>query len=98
MIFPRAGETTPLDETAYTQPALFAVEYAMAQLWRSWGVTPNIVMGHSVGEVVAACVAGIFDLPDALQLIATRGRLMQALPIGGAMAAVNAPEDGLPGA
>ena len=93
VIFPRAGETTPLDETAYTQPALFAIEYAMAQLWRSWGVTPNIVMGHSVGEVVAACVAGIFDLPDALQLIATRGRLMQALPTGGAMAAVNASED-----
>lgn len=92
VLFAAEGQATPLDETAYTQPALFAVEYALAQLWQSWGITPNIVMGHSVGEVVAACIAGVFELEDALRLIAQRGRLMQSLPAGGTMAAINAPE------
>ena len=88
-----AAETTPIHETAWTQPALFAIEYAMAQVWRSWGIEPAAVIGHSVGEYVAACVAGVFTLDEGLRLIAARGRLMQALPPGGSMAAVFASRD-----
>lgn len=82
-----------INQTAYTQPALFALEYALAQMWRSWGISPNIVMGHSVGEYVAACVAGVFSLEDGLKLIAERGRLMQALPPTGMMAAIFATQE-----
>jgi acyl transferase domain-containing protein/acyl carrier protein len=86
-----------LDQTLYTQPALFAVEYALAQLWLSWGITPSVVMGHSVGEYVAACIAGVFSLADGLKLIAQRAQLMQALPTSGAMVAVLAtPEQVMP--
>ena len=82
-----------LHQTCYTQPALFAIEYALAELWRSWGIVPSAVMGHSVGEYVAACVAGVFSLEDGIKLIATRARLMQALSQNGTMAAVFANEE-----
>jgi amino acid adenylation domain-containing protein len=78
----------PIHDTAWTQPALFAVEYGLAQLWRAWGIEPAAVTGHSVGEYVAACVAGVYSFEDGLRLIAERGRLMGALPPGGRMASV----------
>src|ERR1700730_11950939 len=82
-----------LDETRYTQPALFAVEYALASLWRSWGIEPAAIVGHSVGEYVGACVAGALSLKDALRLVAMRSRFMYPLPQHGAMAGVFADED-----
>ncbi|HXA52886.1 MAG TPA: type I polyketide synthase, partial [Candidatus Acidoferrum sp.] len=91
VLYPGDGKS-PIDQTAYTQPALFAIEYALAELWRAWGIRPAAVLGHSIGEYVAACIAGVFELEDALALIAARGRLMQALPRNGSMAAIIAPE------
>jgi len=86
-----------LYETCYAQPATFAFEYALASQWQAWGIKPSAVMGHSLGEYVAACIGGALDLEDALKLVATRGRLMHDLPRG-AMAAILAPEGEVKGA
>ncbi|WKZ47158.1 MAG: amino acid adenylation domain-containing protein [Anaerolineales bacterium] len=87
IIFADKNDST-INQTTYTQPALFAFEYALAQMWLSWGIKPHAVMGHSVGEYVAACVAGAFSLENGLRLIAERGRLMGGLPDNGTMVAV----------
>ena len=87
-----ANDAAELQQTAVAQPALFAVEYSLARLWMSWGIRPAAMIGHSIGEYVAACLAGVFSLPDALKIVATRGRLMQSIPPG-VMLAVPLPED-----
>lgn len=94
-LYPPAGSTDEaavrITETALAQPAIFVVEYALAKLWMSWGVQPQAMLGHSVGEFVAACLSGVFSLEDALSLVAARGRLMQDVPPGG-MLSVRLPE------
>jgi acyl transferase domain-containing protein len=93
VIYPAPGAESPIDDTTFAQPALFALEYAACEMWRSWGVEPDFVIGHSAGEDVAACVAGVFGLEDGLRLIAERGRLMGALPREGRMIAILAGEE-----
>jgi amino acid adenylation domain-containing protein len=77
-----ADSTVDTTQTYLAQPAIFTIEYALAKLWMSWGIEPRCMIGHSVGEFVAACLAGVFSLEDALRLVAARGRLMQELPRG----------------
>jgi len=93
---PEAEETAAaeLRQTWLTQPALFTIEYALAQLWLAWGIQPQAMIGHSIGEYVAACLSGVFSLADGLALVAARGQLMQELP-GGAMLSVSLTEEAI---
>nr|MBP8824214.1 amino acid adenylation domain-containing protein [Flavobacteriales bacterium] len=96
IIFPKAGEEEKaagqLKQTVYTQASLFTMHYSLAKLWMHWGIQPDAMMGHSIGEFAAACLAGVFTLEDAVKLVAARGRMMQDLP-GGSMLSVRAAEE-----
>jgi acyl transferase domain-containing protein/acyl carrier protein len=87
-LYPQDPESDLINDMSYAQPGLFAVEYALAELWRSWGVEPVAVLGHSLGEYAAACFAGVMSLEDGLRLVAERGRLLQDLAEAGSMAAI----------
>ena len=93
MLYSETGEVSEIDDTLNAQPALFAVSYALSMLWKSWGIVPGAVLGHGIGEYVAACVSAVFDLESGLRLVAMHARLSGALPRTGGMAMVSAPMD-----
>jgi acyl transferase domain-containing protein len=93
IVFADSSDGSQLDNTGYTQPALFALQYSLALLWQSWGVRPAALIGHSLGDYSAACLAGVFNLEDALKLVVARGRLGQELLQNGRMVAVFAGEE-----
>lgn len=95
VVFARDGDETLVNRTDYTQPALFAVEYALTELVKSWGITPDALIGHSLGEIAASCAADVFSLEDAMRLVIARGALMHRVPSGGAMAAIWAGESAI---
>jgi malonyl CoA-acyl carrier protein transacylase/SAM-dependent methyltransferase/acyl carrier protein len=92
VLFATNADSELLNQTSFAQPAMYAIEVALANLWRSWGINPVAVMGHSFGEYAAACVAGALPLADGARMVATRGRLVQALPKDGAMTVIGASE------
>lgn len=100
IIFPEAGKEEEaagqLKQTIYTQASLFTIHYSLAQLWIHWGIRPQAMIGHSIGEFAAACLAGVFSLEDAVMLVANRGRMMQELPTGSMLSIRAAEEDVLP--
>jgi acyl transferase domain-containing protein len=92
-VYPAGGAAVPLHDSPVAQPILFAVEHALVELWRSWGIEPDACLGHSLGQYAAACAAGVFSLEDALPLVAARNRQMHALPRTGAMVALRTSEE-----
>ena len=93
VVFGPNADAALLNQTSFAQPAMYAIEVALASLWRTWGIDPLAVMGHSFGEYAAACVAGALPLEDGARMVAARGRLVQALPADGAMAVIGASEE-----
>jgi acyl transferase domain-containing protein/acyl-CoA synthetase (AMP-forming)/AMP-acid ligase II/acyl carrier protein len=93
VLFAPPGQASRIDQTVWTQPILFAMEVSLTQMWRSWGIEPSIVLGHSIGEYAAACAAGVFSIEDGLRLVARRAALTQALCRNGAMLSVFAGQD-----
>lgn len=92
LMYDASATEDALHQTIHTQPVIFSIGYALAQMWQSWGIKPAAVLGHSIGELTAACVAGVFTWQEALRLVTTRGRLIQSLPLNGAMGAIIASE------